>query len=184
MAGQERYLPVIDHFRHSIRTPPNEHLTREGVLRARRIGESLGEYDFVASSEYPRAIETAIAMGYGVDRYFTMLGSLMLADTELDLTITLEWSAVAEARRRGGLTSHAATCHADLMRSIAAWLPPDGRALVVSHGGVIELGVVGLLPELEYPAWGAACERCEGVRLTFDGTACVDARLLRLSQFD
>ena len=173
-------MPVIDHFRHSIRRPPDEHLTREGVLRARKVGEMLGEYDFVASSEYPRAIETAIAMGYGVDRYYTMLGSLMLADTELDLTVTLEWSAVAEAYKLGNVALHSATCHADLLRSIAASLPRDGRALVVSHGGVIELGVIGLLPSTDYRPWGEACERCEGVRLTFDGRECVGAQLMRL----
>ena len=175
-------MPVIDHFRHSMRTPPEEHLTHEGVLRARRVGERLGEYDFVASSEYPRAIETAIAMGYGVDRYYAMLGSMMLADDELDLSITLTWQAVLEAYRLGGLALHAAICHADLLRSIAASVPPEGRALVVSHGGVIELGGVGLLPELDYVSWGAACERCEGVRITFEGSRCVDARLMRLEE--
>ena len=175
-------MPVIDHFRHSIRTPPSEHLTHEGVLRARRVGERLGEYDFVATSELPRAIETAIAMGYGVDRYYTMLGSLMLADEELDLTVTLGWRHVAEAAKRGQLTAHAASCHADLLRSIAASLRGDGGALLVSHGGVIELGVVGLLPDLDYAAWGVACERCEGVRLTFEGTTCVEAHLMRLEE--
>jgi broad specificity phosphatase PhoE len=173
-------VPVIDHFRHSIRATPEQHLTREGVLLARRVGETLGEYHHVATSEIPRAIETAIAMGYGVDRCHAMLGSLMLADDELDLTITLEWNAVADAYKRGHLTTHAATCHADLLRSIAASLAEDGRALIVSHGGVIELGVVGLLPDLDYSAWGPACERCEGVRLTFDGAKCVGAELMRL----
>jgi broad specificity phosphatase PhoE len=173
-------VPVIDHFRHSIRATPEQHLTREGVLLARRVGETLGEYDFVATSGIPRAIETAIAMGYGVDRYYTMLGSLMLADDELDLTITLQWRAAADAYRRGGLTTHAATSHADLLRSIAVSLPEDGRALVVSHGGVIESGVIGLLPDLDYATWGPACERCEGVRLTFVGKECVGAELMRL----
>lgn len=175
-------MPIIDHFRHSIRMPPGEHLTREGVLLARRVGETLGEYDFVATSELPRAIETAIAMGYGVDRYYTMLGSLMLADDELDLNVMLEWRHVAEAAKRGQLTAHAAACHADLLRSVAASLPAAGRALLVSHGGVIELGVVGLLPDIDYAPWGTACERCEGVRMTFEGTKCVDAHVMRLEE--
>lgn len=175
-------MPVIDHFRHSIRMPPGEHLTHEGVTLARRVGETLREYNLVVTSDIPRAIETAIAMGYGVDRYYTMLGSLMLAETEWDLTVTLDWQTVAKAAKGGLLTAHAARCHADLLRHIASSLQPDGRALVVSHGGVIELGVVGLLPELDYTGWGTACERCEGVRLTFEGSRCVEARLMRLQE--
>jgi len=173
-------LPVIDHFRHSIRATPEQHLTHEGVLLARRVGQTLGEYDHVATSEIPRAIETAIAMGYGVDRYHSMLGSLMLADTEFEWSDKIEWEVIASACRRDGLAAHAATCHADLLRSISASLPPQGRALVVSHGGVIELGVAGLLPDLDYSDWGTACERCERVRLTFEGGTCVQAQLLRL----
>jgi broad specificity phosphatase PhoE len=172
-------VPVIDHFRHSIRTPPNEHLSREGVLLARRVGDALGEYDLVATSEIPRAIETAIAMGYGVDRSYAMLGSLILADTEVDLE--LGCAAVAEAVRRGGVTAHAAQAHADLLKSVAASLPEAGHALLVSHGGMIELGVVGLLPDFDYSDWGGWCERCEGVRLHFEGGQCTHAEILRLS---
>lgn len=172
-------MPVIDHFRHSIRTRPGQHLSREGVALARRVGERLGDYDRVVTSELPRAIETAIAMGYGVDDYSTALGSMLLADTEIDWE--QGWAIYAEAARLGGVTHHAAQCHADLLRHIAASLPPDGRALVVSHGGVIELGVVGLLPDLDYSAWGGVCERCEGVRLHFEGDRCIGAELLRLN---
>ena len=69
-----------------MRTPPSEHLSREGVDLARRVGATLGSYDLVVTSDLPRAIETAIVMGYAVDRYFTMLFSMMLADTEVDWT--------------------------------------------------------------------------------------------------
>ena len=173
-------MSVIDHFRHSIRVPPSEHLSREGVTLGRRVGATLGKYDLVVTSELPRAIETAIAMGYGVDRYATMLGSMMLADTEVDWT--LGFRAFATAAKRGGITHHAAQSHADLLRSIAADLPSDGRALVVSHGGVIELGVVGLLPDDDYSAWGPVCERCEGVRLYFDNDHCTGAEIMRIAQ--
>jgi broad specificity phosphatase PhoE len=170
---------VIEHFRHSIRTPPSEHLSRDGVTLARRVGEGLGGFDLVVTSELPRAIETAIAMGYGVDRYSTTLGSLMLADKEVE--VGAGCAALAEAAMFGGLTSDAARVHANLMRSIAGSLPEDGRALVVSHGDVIELGVIGLLPDYDFSFWGPSCERCEGVRLHFQGTDCTGAELLRVS---
>jgi hypothetical protein len=144
------------------------------------VGAVLGRYDLVLTSESPRAIETAVAMGYGVDRYITMLGSVMLADREVDWT--LGWSALAEAAKRGGTVYFASQSHAVLLRSMAAEIPEDGRALVVSHGGVVELGIVGLLPDYDFSDWGALCERCEGVRLSFEGPDCTGAELLRLEQ--
>jgi broad specificity phosphatase PhoE len=150
------------------------------VRLARRVGETLGDYDLVMTSEMPRAIETAIAMGYRVDRYATTLGSMLLADTEVDWT--LGWSGYAEAAKHGGITHHAAQSHADLLRKVATDLSADGRALLVSHGGVLELGVVGLLPDYDFGAWGPIIERCEGVRLYFDGDRCTGAEIMRIAQ--
>ena len=130
-------MPVIDHFRHSIRTPPEQHLTHEGVRLARRVGETLPEYDQVATSEITRAIETAIAMGYGVDRFHSLLGSLLPPNDEIDWA--RGWASVADAVKRAGVAAQTAKSHADLMRSIADSLPDEGRALLVSHGGMIEL---------------------------------------------
>jgi broad specificity phosphatase PhoE len=145
---------------------------------ARRVGSALAPYDLVITSEIARAIETAIAMGYAIDRSVTMLGSVMLADREVDWTPG--WSALADAAQLGGTAHFASQSHAILLRSIAAEIPEDGRALVVSHGGVVELGVVGLLPDYDFSDWGGLCERCEGVRLSFEGPDCTGAELLRL----
>jgi hypothetical protein len=43
------------------------HLSAEGVSLARLVGESLGPFALVVTSESPRAIETAVAMGFAVD---------------------------------------------------------------------------------------------------------------------
>ena len=171
-------MRVVDHFRHSIRTSPGKHLSREGVRLARSVGEALGDYDLVVTSTRPRAIETAIAMGYASDRQLEDLGSMFGADLELDWTAGC--SAFALAAESSKVVARAARKQARILQSIAADLPQDGKALVVSHGGVIELGVVGLLPNHDFSAWGASCERCEGVRLHFDGSTCTAAELLRL----
>jgi broad specificity phosphatase PhoE len=169
-------MRVIDHFRHSIRSSPGKHLTREGVELARRVGEALGEYDLVVTSDLPRAIETAIAMGYASDR---QVKDLFISDEKID------WgggcAAFAQAMVSKKRVARAARNQADIMRSIASDLAEDGKALVVSHGGVIELGVVGLLPNFDYSSWGPPCERCEGVRLYFDGGTCTGAEILRIS---
>jgi hypothetical protein len=43
------------------------HLSAEGVVLARRVGESLGPFASVVASASPRAVETAVAMGFAVD---------------------------------------------------------------------------------------------------------------------
>jgi hypothetical protein len=51
---------------------------------------------------------------------------------------------------------------------------------VISHGGVVEAGAVGALPDANHAAWGTHLSYCEGVRLTYDGDRCVDVTVLRL----
>jgi broad specificity phosphatase PhoE len=163
-----------------MRARPGKHLTREGVELARRVGADLGAFDLVVTSEVPRAIETAIAMGYASDRQIEDLGALFDADDEVD------WqegcAAIATALPGNKRLTRAAQKQADVVRSVAALLPEPGRALIVSHGGVIELGVVGLLPQHDFSTWDAWAGYCEGVRLDFDGDTCTRAEILRLSE--
>jgi broad specificity phosphatase PhoE len=172
-------MRVIDHFRHSTRTTPGKHLSREGVELARRVGKALGNYDLVVTSGRPRAIETAVAMGYATDLQIKDLDTLFGADTEVD------WiegcAAFAEAARESKRVARAARKQAEIIRSIVDSLPERGKALVVSHGGVIELGAAGLLPDHDFSSWGPSCERCEGIRLYFDGAVCTSGVVLRLS---
>src|SRR5262245_40559339 len=43
------------------------HLSAEGVAFARAIGATLGPFSYVVTNELPRAVETAVAMGFAVD---------------------------------------------------------------------------------------------------------------------
>ena len=54
-------------------------------------------------------------------------------------------------------------------------------ALIVSHGGVVEAGAVGCLPQFDWATAGEAVNYCEGVRLSFDGLRFVKVELLRLA---
>jgi broad specificity phosphatase PhoE len=161
-----------------MRARPGKHLTREGVRLAREVGAHLGDFDLVVTSDAPRAIETAIAMGYASDRQVEDLGSLFGADDEVGWASGC--AALAEALPGSKRLARASRKHAGLLQEIAGSLPEGGRALVVSHGGVIELGVVGLLPSHDFSSWNPWCGYCEGVRLTFAGDACTAAHLLRL----
>jgi hypothetical protein len=69
---------------------------------------------------------------------------------------------------------------AELLRAIASRLPEGGRALVVSHGGIVDASAVGCRPDDDFAGWGPSCGYCEGVRLSFEGDRCVAAELLRV----
>ncbi|HWC29153.1 MAG TPA: histidine phosphatase family protein, partial [Dehalococcoidia bacterium] len=140
----------------------------------------LGGFDIVVTSEIPRAIETAVAMGYASDQQLKDLGSLFGTDNEVDWRIGC--AAIAKVTESNKKLAKAAARHAALVRSVADSIPDEGRALIVSHGGVIELGVIGLLPLYNYSEWGPSCNYCEGVKILFEGDACTGAQILRLSE--
>ena len=70
----------------------------------------------------------------------------------------------ARAARLGGATAQYLSGLAEAFQALARRLPKGGRALVVSHGGVIEAATVACLPDKDYAGWDASCDYCEGVR--------------------
>src|SRR5262245_41336919 len=140
---------VVEHRRHSMRTKPGQHLNQSGVELARRVGAGLGRFDRVITSLIPRAFETAIAMGFAVDEQLDAISVMpegVLAE--------VDWRAGCAAFQRAALASGEAARYvvqqAEAMRAIAAGLPEGGRALVVSHGGILEAGAVGCRAEHDF----------------------------------
>jgi broad specificity phosphatase PhoE len=173
-----RYLEVR---RHTMRTRPGKHLSQAGVALARDVGGQIGPFDRVVTSGLPRAFETAIAMGFAVDEQVEELGTMPDAvDQEVD------WSAgfpaFAAAVTRGKATARYARALAKVFREIVGAVQDGGAALVISHGGIIEAGTVGCLPDADHVAWGRALDYCEGVRLSFDNGAFTAAEILRLER--
>jgi broad specificity phosphatase PhoE len=52
------------------------YLPSEGIALAREIGNHLGPFDRVLTSHSPRTLETAIAMGFAVDKQLEALGDI------------------------------------------------------------------------------------------------------------
>jgi len=122
----------------------------------------------VVTSPKPRAVETAEAMGYAVDAELSELGALpgpvdRWVDREAPRSfadyVTLV-DRLAEAR------THAKVL-ADRWRNELERLSEGGRLLLVSHGGVIELGAVGALGA-RTRAWGPTLGFLEGIELDRD----------------
>lgn len=80
----------------------------------------------------------------------------------------------------GGATAQFAHRLAELWCSIVKALPDGGCALIITHGGIVEAGVVGCLPRGDFSEWEGLRDYCEGVWLTFDGENFVERKVLRV----
>lgn len=169
-----RFLEVR---RHTMRSRPGKHLSQPGVDLARRVGAEIGPFELVVASDLPRALETAIAMGFAVDERFDWL-----AELEAD---SVDWTrgfpAWSAALREAGTAARAITRQAKRWRRLLETVADGAAVLAISHGGVIEGGAVAGLPDADHAVWGRALDYCEGVRLSFDGDRITDVALLRLS---
>jgi hypothetical protein len=90
------------------------------------------------------------------------------------------FSEYAEVIKKEGETTKYAKKMAKFITKIAEELPDDGYALIVSHGGLIEICTIGCIPQIDYAFWGDPLDCCEGVRLAYDGEKFVSAEILRL----
>ncbi|HTP09051.1 MAG TPA: phosphoglycerate mutase family protein [Anaerolineae bacterium] len=174
-------MRTLEIRRHTHRNVPQPHLSQIGVDLARRAGDGLGKFDRVVTSTIPRAFETAIAMGYAVDEQLEQLGMMSEA-----VTAVIQWNAGftawAKTTHSDPVVAHYAQMMADVLRSIVRTLPEEGRALIISHGGIVEACVVGCVPATMHFADDAACGYCEGARLTFSGETATHFEMLRVEQ--
>jgi broad specificity phosphatase PhoE len=162
-----------------MRSQPGQHLNQAGVGLARRVGEGMGPFALVVTSTLPRAFETAIAMGFAVDEQVEAL-SMMGDDVDREVNWQLGFAEFARGARLGGATARYVRAQAGLLRSIVERVPDGGAALVVSHGGIVEAGAVGCLPDADHRAWGGACSYCDGIRLRYEDGRFTHAEVLRV----
>jgi broad specificity phosphatase PhoE len=173
-------MKTIEIRRHSIRTIPGDHLNQAGIRLARLVGENLGPFDRVVTSTLPRAFETAIAMGFAVDEQNELMSSYG-SDVAREAPWPLSCAGYAEVVRKGGAAAHYADRLADVYRKLANYIAEGRKALVVNHGGVLELGAVACLPDADHLKWGTHFDYCEGIRLFWDDGKFVNCEILRVS---
>jgi broad specificity phosphatase PhoE len=144
------------------------------------VGENLGPFDRVVASTLPRAFETAIAMGFAVDEQNELMSSYG-SDAAREAPWPLSCAGYAEVVRKGGAAAHYANQLTHVYGKLAEYLADGRRALVVNHGGVLELGAVACLPDADHLKWGTHFDYCEGIRLFWDNGKFVDGEVLRVS---
>ncbi len=173
-------MRYVELRRHTMRAKPGDHLSQAGVTLARRLGEQLGPFALVITSKLARAFETAIAMGFAVDEQSPLLNSYgSTAEAEVPFGET-DFAGYASAVRAGGAAAAYALKLTAYLRAVAESVPEGGTALIIAHGGVVELGTVSSLPEIDFATWGGYCDYCAGVRLAFESGRFVAAEVLRL----
>ncbi len=158
------------------------HLSREGVALARKIGDSLGPFDYVCTSSLPRTVETAIAMGFAVDETIDFACGYIAGEFEHHEQWNWSHPYTEFNKRVTDSTSQLATTAAIDCRTwlrIAQSAPANGKALIVSHGGSIEPVLVYCCPNSVSDSWGNAFSHCDGVSLALNGTQFVSAKLMR-----
>ena len=173
-------MKILEVRRHSIRTMGGDHLNQKGVALARKVGQGIGPFDFVATSMLPRAFETAIAMGFAVTEQNEFLNTYGGA-VERETPWPMPYYHYSEIVKQDGAAAKYAYQLFDYYTSIMKQLQAGQSALVINHGGVVELGVVACLPETDFIPWGEAVSYCEGARLFWDDGRFVRGETLRVT---
>jgi broad specificity phosphatase PhoE len=169
-------MKSVEVFRHSKRGE-GKGLSEEGrelALRARSLLAS--HYDLCVSSPKERARETMEAFGfekYEVDDAFTAVNPWEPFDAEVSkLSKERGISALAACWQIPEALSYLklqGETFLGAVKRVARRLPENGRALAVSHGGILEAAALDGCTRYELAALGGEIGFCEGVVFKFDG---------------
>ncbi|MEU8382857.1 histidine phosphatase family protein [Streptosporangium sp. NPDC048865] len=147
------------------------HLSADGIALARLIGSGAGPYEHVVTSASPRAVETAVAMGCAVDDTVEMPSGYV--PEEIPRHAQWGWAEpyrrLAEIVREGRAAAAVAEAHRAIWADTVGSVAEGGSALLVGHGGAIELALVACLPDAPHDTWGTPFAHCDGVRIGFTG---------------
>src|SRR5688572_12363727 len=159
-------MKILEIRRHSIRSQ-GDHLSQTGVELARSVGQAIGPFERVVTSTLPRAFETAVAMGFAVDEQSELL-STYGNEVDKEAPWPMSFAEYADAIQSGRAAMKYAKKLAKFYTGIMNSISDGNAALVINHGGVVELGVTGCLLDFDFSSWGGAVEYCEGARLFWD----------------
>jgi len=180
-------VKFVEVFRHSKRGEGKglSEAGRELAIRARTL--LAPHYDLCVSSPKERARETLEACGfdrYEVDEAFTAVNPWEPYDAEVSklakergmIPLAACWElpeALTYLRLQGETFLGG-------LRRIARKLPEEGRALIVSHGGILEAAALFGCPRYTLDELGGEIGFCEGVVFKFDEEKLADIQVKRL----
>ena len=174
-------MKILEVRRHSIRDLGGDHLNQKGIALARKVGQGIGPFDFVATSALPRAFETAVAMGFAVTEQNELMNTYGGA-IEREAPWPMPYFHYSEIVKMEGAASRYAYQLMDYYVGILERIPLGGSALIINHGGVVELGVTACLPKMDFSNWGESVDYCEGARLFWDDGQFTRGEVLRVQK--
>lgn len=172
-------MKTLEIRRHSIRSKGGDHLNQDGVTLARLVGQNIGPFDRVITSKYTRALETAIAMGFAVNEQVELMNTYG-AQIESQAPWPMPYYHYSVIARENDVVAKYANQLASYYQSIMQKIVDSESALVVNHGGVVELGVVACLSDENFLSWGDEASYCEGARLFWEDGKFVSGEVLRV----
>jgi broad specificity phosphatase PhoE len=180
-------MKYVEVYRHSKRGD-GKGLSEEARELARQARSLLApHYDLVISSPKERARETLEAFGferYELDEAFTAVNPWEPFDAEVSraakergispLAACWEIPETLNYLKLQGETFLAA------VKRIARKLPEEGRALVVSHGGILEAAALHGAPRYDLGEIGGEVSFCEGVVFKLQAEQLIGVEVRRL----
>lgn len=176
-------MRTLEIRRHTMRKKPGTHLNQQGIDMARTVGKAMTSFTKVVTSDKDRGYETAVAMGFSVDLQIAELG--ILPENVLhEISWPRSFSEIDAIATHNELSGKFADTQSEIWRKLMTDLPDGGRCLIISHGGILELGAVRLSIENSFEAWGGAIGYCEGLRFLYDDGIIKLDEVIRLDDCD
>lgn len=158
-------MKYLEHRRHTERTKPLDHINQKGIDLAKRVSKETGPFHYVLTSTIPRAVETALVLGYEVNRMDDLLfhykPELMgeLGDQS--------FKDIAKAVKSGKYSTSYAEDQLSLFKKALDEVVEGETVLVVSHGCMVEIGLTAMFPEGDHKNWGEPFTYLEGFRVEY-----------------
>lgn len=170
-------MKYLEHRRHTERTRPLDHINQKGIDLAKKVASRIGPFSYTLTSTVPRAIETALVLGYEVNRTDNLLfhykPELMaeLGDNS--------FKAITKAIKAGRYTHSYAQDQLDLFRDVLEQVDEGESVLVVSHGNMVEIGLTAMFPDSDKSKWGKPFSYLDGYRVGYEKGQFVGPKILR-----
>jgi len=181
-------MKFVEVYRHSKRGA-GKGVSEEGrelAVRARALLAS--HYDLCVSSPKERARETLDVLGferYEVDEAFNAVNPWEPYDAEVTKLAkergTIPLAACWEIPEALSYLRMQGETFLGAVKRIARKLPEEGRALVVSHGGILEAAALHGCPRYDLAELGGEIGFCEAVVFKFDDDKLAGIEVKRLA---
>ena len=170
-------MKFLEHRRHTERTRPFDHINQNGIDLAKRVSSKVRPKNYTLTSPVPRAVETALVLGYEVNRMDDLL--FQYKPEIMGELGDQSFKAIAKAIELGRYTASYAQDQLSLFKEAMNEVNDDESVLVVSHGNMVEIGLVAMFPDVDHSEWGKEFTYLEGYRVAYEDGKFKDPEILR-----